>query len=826
MDMRLPSPRLALALCLLLGSTTAPAGREPGVAGPPAVVHDAQAQPPAKGGQPTRTAPPREREHIVEGTKANDVLEGGEGDDWLFGYEGDDVLRAGPGRDTLDGGPGDDSLAGAAGHDVLDGGPGRDTLSGGADNDFMDGGEGDDSIDGGPENDDIDGGDGDDLLTGGAGDDVLVGGDGNDTQSGGEGADRLLGRDSDDRLSGGAGDDVVDGGDGRDSLTGDAGNDRLTGGEGEDVASGGAGNDVLNGGSGTDVLLGDTGNDTLLGSSGADSLDGGEEHDTLLGGAGRDLLSGGPGDDVLIGGTGTDTVRADTEDDLIVLRAGDVAAGENELIDGGAGQDTLILNGFSSTDSRDAIPDPVTGGTYRLLDLEQVQHVHVFPGFTSSEAAPAAFVFVNPFDTPNTGRVVFLDHDGGPLAQSVNGSAAQPTYSFTVAARGRTALTATGPAQSGHGTALVLADRPLTGLLDTVRADPGRLGTGEARLLDNFVVPVRQSQAEGIDTGVALFASTVASNVKLTLRRSSGQEVSRQNEGAVEIDIPANGHRIVFVSELFAWAGENFEGALTIEGGIDRPEDGGPLAGIGLHRDLKAGTVNTFPVVAISPGTASGPLYFANFPVGGEYRSAITLINPSPTTIARGALMFFDPAGESRAVAINGQAPATSVSWEIGPFGSAVFSASGSGALRPGTARVLTRDGVTGGVVSLTSTTTALRAPPSDLGESFIAAVHRHAASGVNTHVAVTATATPVTVTLTLQDASGAELSGGQATLTLGANAAVGQTIDALFPKADTSNLQGTLTVRAEGGTVALTLTRASAGSRALTWIPAARLRE
>jgi Ca2+-binding RTX toxin-like protein len=816
---------VVLGFCLLAGLSMDLGASFGGTATVQARQQSNQSPATTQGGRGGRIIAPRERERVIEGTKADDVIDGSEGDDWLFGYEGHDVLRGGPGRDTLDGGAGEDSLVGGPGHDVLDGGAGRDNVFGGDDNDFMDGGDDEDSLDGGPGNDDIDGGDGDDVLTGGAGDDALVGGDGNDTQSGGEGADRVLGRDGDDRLSGGPGDDLLEGGDGRDALGGDAGNDRLSGGEGDDILLGGAGNDALDGGSGSDVLIGEIGNDTMVGSGGPDTLDGGDEHDTLLGGDGADVLNGGPGDDVLIAGGGVDLVRADSENDLIVIRAGDVGPGETEWVDGGSGQDTLVLNGFLAREPGDSVVDPATGGTYRLTGIEHVQHAHLFTTIGSTESAPASFILVNPSNTPSTGRVVFFNHDGAPLTQRVGGGVAQSTYSFTVPPLGRLAFDASGPAQSARGSALVLTDRSIGGFVQTALPDLGPLRASEASLLDSFMVPVRQGKADGVDTGVAIFASTVRSNVKLTLHRTNGQEVSTPNQGAVEIDIPANGHRVVFVSALFAWAGDDFEGTMTIEGGIDRAQEGGPLAGIGLQRDAKSGAITAFPVIPISPRATSGPLFFPTFPVGGDYRSAITLVNPSPVSRARGTLLFFDQGGQSRLVAVNGQGAAASVAWDIAPLGSAVFTANAGGALRPGTVRVATKEGVAGGGVHLSSPTAGtLSAAASDLVNGFIAPAQRSRATGVNTQVAISATATPLTLTLVLQDARGAEIEGGRAQIQLGANAAIVQTIDALFPKADSNDLQGTLIVRAEGGTFAVSVTQ-SGGGRALATVPVVTLR-
>ena len=80
---------------------------------------------------------------VVEGTKLSDniqcsttfsvVLDGGPGNDNLFG---------GSGNDTLNGGPGNDLLVGNGGNDTLNGGPGVDTLEGVGGTDVCNGGPG------------------------------------------------------------------------------------------------------------------------------------------------------------------------------------------------------------------------------------------------------------------------------------------------------------------------------------------------------------------------------------------------------------------------------------------------------------------------------------------------------------------------------------------------------------------------------------------------------------------------------------------------------------------------------------------------------------
>ncbi len=89
-------------------------------------------------------------------------IEGGAGDDTIYGGAGGNVLAGGTGVDTIYGGIGGDTLFGGDGADILYGISGSDALSGGAGDDQLFGGQGEDYLQGGT---------GNDLLTGGRGDD-------------------------------------------------------------------------------------------------------------------------------------------------------------------------------------------------------------------------------------------------------------------------------------------------------------------------------------------------------------------------------------------------------------------------------------------------------------------------------------------------------------------------------------------------------------------------------------------------------------------------------------------------------------------------------
>jgi Ca2+-binding RTX toxin-like protein len=135
------------------------------------------------------------------GVGEDDVVSGfgtllsGRGTDVLNGSVADETIDGGPGADFIDGRGGDDALFGNTGPDALKGGPGDDRLFGDPEqgdgeytpiirlaDDFLEGGSGDDQLDdtggrnrffGGPGRDTIDGGAGRDRVKGGPGNDKI-----------------------------------------------------------------------------------------------------------------------------------------------------------------------------------------------------------------------------------------------------------------------------------------------------------------------------------------------------------------------------------------------------------------------------------------------------------------------------------------------------------------------------------------------------------------------------------------------------------------------------------------------------------------------------
>lgn len=296
----------------------------------------------------------------VIGGSGDDTITGSAGDDVIDGGEGADDLAGGGGLDTLsyasrgtgvivnlESGYNSDGdrltgfthLQGGGGNDYLFGDGAAQTLAGGAGDDVLRGGGGADRLEGG------DGTDTASYADAKAGVDVdLAAGIGRHGDAEGDvltAIENLSGSAFDDRLAGGATAGVLSGMGGNDVLSGGRAADRLDGGDGNDIVSYAGRSDAIavdlaSGANGDNDLLisiegveGGSGDDRLLGTASYDRLTGGDGDDRLQGGGSGDLLTGGDGADLFVFGSATDSLNTSIGRDRLT----DFNAAEGDRID-------------------------------------------------------------------------------------------------------------------------------------------------------------------------------------------------------------------------------------------------------------------------------------------------------------------------------------------------------------------------------------------------------------------------------------------------------------------------------------------------------------
>jgi Ca2+-binding RTX toxin-like protein len=335
------------------------------------------------------------------GNSGDNYIEGGAGNDRLFGLDGDDILNGAAGADEMTGGAGDDIYVVDNGGDQVN----EASASGGIDQvessisyqlgsnveDLLLTGTG--AINGSGNSlvnyiygnaaaNTLDGGAGADYLEGGAGNDVYIvdnAGDRVVETSAAGGVDRVsssvgftLGANVENlTLTGTA---AINGtGNGlANTITGNSGANTIDGGAGGDTMAGGGGNDlyavdnsgdrVIEGaGAGTDgvtsaitytltanvenLTLGGSGAINGYGNALANALTGNAAANTLSGLDGNDTLSGGGGNDRLFGGNGNDTLSGGAGKDSFFFQSPlNPATNVDAILDFSAADDAIQLS--------------------------------------------------------------------------------------------------------------------------------------------------------------------------------------------------------------------------------------------------------------------------------------------------------------------------------------------------------------------------------------------------------------------------------------------------------------------------------------------------
>jgi Ca2+-binding RTX toxin-like protein len=490
-------------------------------------------------------------------------ITGGSGSDTVKNFEN---LIGSALNDTLTGSSGDNVIDGGAGSDSLDGGDGTDTLSYqstasgvtlnlGLTTPQATGGSGTDTV---KNFENLIGSSFGDTLVGTAGDNVIDGGAGSDSLDGGAGIDTLSYRTANigiavslglttAQITGGSGSDTVKN---FENLIGSAFNDTLSGNVGDNLLDGGAGIDTLSYAAASAAIAVNLGLTTAqaTGGAGTDTIANFENltatafNDTVIAGAGDNVLDGGAGIDTLsyasasaavklnlglttaqaTGGSGTDTIT--NFENLVGSAFNDTVSGTagNNLLEGGAGSDTL------------SYATAVSGVT---LDLA-LTTAQATGGAGTDTVSSFENLVGSSFNDTLTGNASANVIDGGGGSDLLDGGSGTDTLSYASASGGvavNLGLT-TAQVTGGSGTDSITNFENLTGsgYDDILTGNAGNntlTGGAGADLLDGGVGSDLVDGGTGVDT---LTYQSATGGVTLSLALTTAQATGGSGSDTVK----------------------------------------------------------------------------------------------------------------------------------------------------------------------------------------------------------------------------------------------------------------------------------------------------
>ena len=223
-----------------------------------------------------------------------------------------------------------------------------------------------------------------------------------------------------------------------------------------------------------------------------------------------------------------------------------------------------------------------------------------FPQFGNGDGFTSSIVLTNTSTTTEAeGVLAFYDGEGMPLPVMLGGVggviAPAPPVSevpFVIPPLGATTVATSGQGALTVGSAEVISNVPVGGVVRFYTPGIGIAGFGSSAPMVRAIAPVRQ---EGdIRTAIAIRNNeTYPIQVVLTLLGEDGQppEFLGADENAVELTIPANGQVPRFMDEHFPQlAGETFLGTVVIEA-VE-----GSFSAIALEMGSDPGEYTSLPV--------------------------------------------------------------------------------------------------------------------------------------------------------------------------------------------------------------------------------------
>ncbi len=455
------------------------------------------------------------------------------------------------------------------------------------------------------------------TITTGSGDDTITTGDYADTIDAGNGDNTIVAGDGDNTVTTGRGTDTVTAGDGDNTITTGLGADTITAGNGDNSITAGSGDDT--------VTVGGTTTSTTVFDS--NTIDLGAGDDTLTSGDGKDTVTLGTGDDNASTGGGADNIYMSDYDD-------------DDVIDGGAGSDTLSASALASAAAQaaagaqiqgEAVHIDVTPGTSRtstpqFTDVETVyMDVNVAAGndgattdretvdFASSSGISNLYLFTTDSDNNDDSALIFNKLDAAAIHLQ-DSTAGGTLGSLTVVGTGQASLTL-----KGHGTAG--ATDFTVSKVDALNIT-SYVSNATLAVTDSEFGTVTASDASAITvtaTGVAstigtsqLDVGAITANSMETLTLSAGSNatlaattIATSGDELTSIDIDVAEDGTMNFTSITATAGDVDASTLSIDVGVGGTLETGGGAAVTISADSIAAATVTVGAAATFRGNFS-----------------------------------------------------------------------------------------------------------------------------------------------------------------------------------------------------------------------------
>ena len=463
-----------------------------------------------------------------------------------------------------------------------------------------------------------------------------------------------------------------------------------------------------------------------------------------------------------------------------------------------------------------------------------------FAHFANGDSTTSNLVLVNVATHPIRPVLYFYDKEGnlidpelvvdvmGDLEITGDGALSVRT---DIASLGELTISTTGEGDLVRGSAAVVADGPIGGVLRFDLPGIGVAGVGVSHPVRDALFPARR-QAGGISTAAAIHNLGKEAMVVSCQLMKDGAVLEEE-----EILLEASGQDARFIEEMFTDADlSDFVGSVR----CTAPPGEGMFTGVAVELDAGNQIFTTLPVVPVDStgGTnKEATLDFAHFANGTGITSDLVFVNVAgprrvgPFTLAgqpiRPALYFYDKRGRpidpESVVDLTGDLEVTedgalTVQPALGPLGELTISTHGRGDLVTGSVKVVS-DGPIGGVLrfGLPGIGVAGVGASQPVQDALFPA--RRQAEGISTAAAIHNLGEELMVVSCQLMKEGAVLEEGF--MVLEANGQDAQYIEQMFTNTDTSDFVGSVRCTAFGeGRFTGVAVELDAGNRIFTTLP------